>query len=533
MDMETLHAANKYADKITAGMASGIKSHTVDEENNSITFHFNNGDSVAMKINTPMKDVEKAVNVYLANDENVENLGIVTSSKLLKNVASHINVLWFGLDNTGVKDNADLLQTILDSVENGTTLYFPAGEYLLSHGVTVNKSIQLLGDRKGRYLGRSDNTKIYGSCLKFRDTVSDATMITQGENCWSLTMHNLILFGNSGAWHDDGLNDETIPYAQYRYEVINENVNGVLCIHSADITDCSFCSFSGYGLSNAQAQNINQCKFFGNGIGVYVAKNDVMLRDCYITAGKTGIYCPGSKNVMIYDCYMDMFSEYGIYCEGYLSGFINAYIDHTTYSGIHADTINNLFMIANIHRAGMYYSGMTLDDLKVSDNADTELDNFSKSCAVSCKNMFKSTLQLGASPKPNDDASASIKSSPMLALYVQQCFTSILIGSSIEAYIRAFNTADALTVISNKGVLRYSYSSIKTTPSMVTKSYSPSSTTKAQNVCDMWYNTYKKELYIAKVVTDSATTWEKQYSVAEIAALEARIEALENANTTS
>lgn len=69
MDMETLHAANKYADKITAGMASGIKSHTVDEENNSITFHFNNGDSVAMKINTPMKDVEKAVNVYLAKDE--------------------------------------------------------------------------------------------------------------------------------------------------------------------------------------------------------------------------------------------------------------------------------------------------------------------------------------------------------------------------------------------------------------------------------------------------------------------------------
>ena len=77
MDMETLHAANKYADKITAGMASGIKSHTVDEENNSITFHFNNGDSVAMKINTPMKDVEKAVNVYLA-----ENLYPVIDEKI-------------------------------------------------------------------------------------------------------------------------------------------------------------------------------------------------------------------------------------------------------------------------------------------------------------------------------------------------------------------------------------------------------------------------------------------------------------------
>lgn len=533
MDIEAIGIAQAYADKLLAGVTSGVTSTEVDEENNSITFNFKNGTSHTMTITTPQAKVDKAVNDYLTNDGNVEKLGIVTTNKLLKNVASHINVLWYGLDNTGAKDNADLLQSVLDSVKDGTTLYFPAGEYLLSHGVTVNKSIQLLGDRKGRYLGKSDSTKIYGSCLKFMDTVSDATMITQGANCWSLTMHKLMLFGNSGAWYDDGLNDEIIPYAEYRYEVTNENVNGLLCIHSADITDCSFCSFSGYGLSNAQAQNINQCKFYGNGIGVYVAKNDIMLRDCYITAGKTGIYCPGSKNVMIYDCYMDMFSEYGIYCESYLSGFINGYIDHTTYSGIHADTINNLFMMANIHRAGMYYSGMALDDLKSSDDTNTELDNFSKACAVSCKNMYKSTLQLGASPKPNDDASTSSKSSPMLALYVQQCFTSILIGSSIEAYIRLFNTADALTLISNKGVLRYGYGVVKTTPSMVVKSYAPNARTKGQNVGDMWYNSYKKELYIAKVVTDDATTWEKQYSTTEIAALEARIADLEAANASS
>lgn len=474
---------------------------------------------------------DAAITAFLGDSTKIEDAGIATMSALLKNVTSHINVLWLGLDNTGTKDNADLLQTILDSVANGTTLYFPSGEYLLSHGVTVNKSIQLLGDRKGRYLAASDSTKIHGSCLKFMDSVSNATMITQGNDCWSLTMHDLILFGNSGKFYDDGLSDETIPYAEYRYEVTNENVNGVLCVHSTDITDCSFCSFSGYGLSSAQAQNINQCKFYGNGIGVYVATNDIMLRDCYITAGKTGIYCPGSKNVMIYDCYMDLFSEHAIYCESYLSGFITGYIDHTTYSGIHAGTLNNLYVFANIHRAGMYYSGKTIDDLKVTSSAAEELENFRKACAISCNKTFKSTLQLGASSKPNDDAGASSKSSPILALYVSQAYTSILIGAGIDAYVRVFNSADALTLISNKGVLRYSNAVIRTTPSIVTKSYAPSASSKAQTVGDLWYNTYKKEMYMATAVTDTATTWEKCYMPKDITALEERIAALESSST--
>ena len=468
-----------------------------------------------------------SVKLYLADNENLNSNGIATISQLLKNVASHINVLWYGMDNTGEKDNADLLQTILDSVPNGTTLYFPSGEYILSHGVTVNKSIQLLGDRKGRYLAANDNTKIHGSCLKFMDSVSNATMITQGNDCWSLTMHNLILFGNSGKFYDDGLNDETIPYAEYRYEVINENVNGVLCVHSTDISDCSFCFFSGYGLSNAQAQNINQCMFWGNGIGIYVAKNDIMLRDCYITAGKTGIYCPGSRNVMIYDCYMDLFSEHAIYCESYLSGFITGYIDHTTYSGIHADTLNNLYVFANIHRAGMYYSGKTIDDLKVTSSAAEELENFRKACAISCNKSYKTTLQLGASSKPNDDAGTSTKTSPILALYVTQAYTSILIGAAIDAYVRVYNTVDALTLISNKGIFRYSNAIVRTVPSIVVKSYAPSASSKAQTVGDLWYNTYKKEMYMATAVTDTAATWEKQYSTSEIAALADRITALE------
>ena len=101
-------------------------------------------------------------------------------------------------------------------------------------------------------------------------------------------------------------------------------------------------------------------------------------------------------------------------------------------------------------------------------------------------------------------------------------------GIATISQLRVYNTVDALTLISNKGIFRYSNAIVRTVPSIVVKSYAPSANSKAQAVGDMWYNTYKMELYIAKAVTDSATTWEKQYSANEIADLADRITALEN-----
>ena len=65
MDIFTLNAANKNAEKLVAGLASGVKSHEVDNENGTITFHFNDGSETTMQVQTPQAKVEKAVNAYL------------------------------------------------------------------------------------------------------------------------------------------------------------------------------------------------------------------------------------------------------------------------------------------------------------------------------------------------------------------------------------------------------------------------------------------------------------------------------------
>ena len=69
MDMFTLNAANKNAERLVAGLASGVKSHEVDNENGSIKFNFNDGSSTTLQVQTPQAKVEKAVNAYLDEKE--------------------------------------------------------------------------------------------------------------------------------------------------------------------------------------------------------------------------------------------------------------------------------------------------------------------------------------------------------------------------------------------------------------------------------------------------------------------------------
>lgn len=72
MDIEAIGIAQAYADKLLAGVTSGIASTSVDEENNSITFNFKDGTEQTMVITTPQAKVNKAVDDYLANNNSEE-----------------------------------------------------------------------------------------------------------------------------------------------------------------------------------------------------------------------------------------------------------------------------------------------------------------------------------------------------------------------------------------------------------------------------------------------------------------------------
>lgn len=447
------------------------------------------------------------------NTDDVYKLDITTAESTfttpnLKGGGFWITPQMFGAKADGVTDDSDAIQLAIDNAPNGATLYFPKGVYAISKGlVTSGKDISIRGERNGRYIGKNDALSAnWGSIIKYIGD-SDATLITQGSSDWNLTITDIILYSNSCTFTDNGLDDETIPYAQYSLTKKDIVVNGIKTIHTSSMRRVAVVGMSGYGLSPTQAMNVVDCNFYACNRCIQVENNDLMLRNCYLTASGTAIYCVGSRNIIVSDCYMDLLSEYGIYCESYLSGSItDVYIDHSNYAAVCAKgAFNNLNLDIFCGRNGMYYAGSTLDDIKDT-TAATELENMSLGATVCVNFVFRSQLKIHAIKRPVDDAGTSSKTAPVLGLYIQQLRSGIIEGVQLESYIRnTSNTTEPASINAN-GVISSVYKNREYKKvGLFIATYAPQSTHMASQAGDLWL--YNNKLYIATAKTDEATTW--------------------------
>ena len=447
------------------------------------------------------------------NTDNVYRLDIATAeSKFttpnLKGEGYWITPQMFGAKADGVTDDSDAIQAAIDTAPNGATLYFPKGVYAISKGlVTSNKDINIKGERIGRYIGKNDALSAHwGSIIKYIGD-SDATLITQGSSDWNFTISDIILYSDACTFTDNGLDDATIPYAQYFLTKKDIVVNGIKTIQTSSLRGVAVVGMSGYGLLPAQAMNVMDCNFYACNRCIQVEKNDLMLRNCYLTASGTAIYCVGSKNIIVSNCYMDLLAEYGIYCESYLSGAItDTYIDHSNYSAVYAKgAFNNLNIDIFCGRNGMYYAGSSIDDLK-NTTATTELENMSLGAAICANLVFKSQLKIHAIERPVDDAGTSSKSAPAAGLYIQQLRSGIIEGVQLKSYIRnTSNTTEPVSVNAN-GIISSIFKNREYKKvGLFIATYAPQSTHMASQVGDIWM--HGSSVYIAIAKTDTETTW--------------------------
>ena len=433
-------------------------------------------------------------------------------AKLNKSLADlgkrRINVLEHGIVGDGVTDNYDAIQNLINSADEGSTIFFPKGVYCISKGlVTSSKNINIVGERKGRYIANNDTPSAkFGSIIKYIGT-EDATMLTQGASDWYLTMSNITFYSDSCKFKDNGLADGTIPYLQYALELSDKVVNGIECTHGCQLRNVAVVGMSGYGIKPSQAQNIIECNIYSCRYGILQENNDLIIRNCYISASGTAIYCKGSKNLIASDCYMDLLTEYGIYCENYLSGNItDCYIDHSNYSAVCVKgASNNLNLDIYCGRNGIYYSGSAEEDIKNS-TATTELSNMAMATAVCFNLMIESNIKIHAVKRPNDDAGTSSKKTPVFTLYIQQIKSGYIEGTQINEYIRQKANTVRPVIVNANGTIKSIYKSNEYTKvGVVKKTYTPQNTHMASQIGDMWI--YGNKVYIATNITDAETTW--------------------------
>lgn len=125
MDMFTLNAANKNAERLVAGLASGVKSHEVDNENGSIKFNFNDGSSTTLQVQTPQAKVEKAVNAYLGE----KGINDILESESIEVVGNNL---------FNIEDNETEYKGVTIKVENNVITM--QGEYT---GTTNSSNIEI------------------------------------------------------------------------------------------------------------------------------------------------------------------------------------------------------------------------------------------------------------------------------------------------------------------------------------------------------------------------------------------------------
>lgn len=290
-----------------------------------------------------------------------------------------INVLAFGVDNTGATDCSDSLQAVIDSVEawGGGKVYLPAGTYLVENEILFNETfasgagISLIGDGHRATIiqagadsmtiihwatsyGAIDGVYLYGNGF---DGVSGLRVTPEDETQTSTVVHqNYNTFSNmriEGC--DEGVVLQCGPYVGSTVSGCYYNTFQSLYIHN---------NLRGIWFKdgpNASSSGSNRNQFFGVRIGL-ATNTGIQIDDgatnsfygCSVENVTTGT----SPNTTPTGVYIDYAGFGGYACsENYFYGFISENVTRDLY----CEMRYNAFVGTNISNSGIDVSGAGLE----------------------------------------------------------------------------------------------------------------------------------------------------------------------------
>lgn len=488
------------------------------------------------------------------------DLIVSASEKILdyvdKSKTGWINVKSYGIDNKGTEDCSEKLQALLDSLTLGSVVYFPQGKYLFKSGITVNKSISIIGDG-GINMINSALAAVNGTIFLFDSDVSDATLLTIGTEAYNVDIQNIGFCSTSAKFsmkNNCYTERPSEPYNPYEFTINQENVNAIDATKGtrSHFYHCNFDGFSGYGIKTNK-NRLDDCRFYNCGNAIELQGNDCILQNCRISSCNNGIYTGSyARSLFIYDIWIDLIVEYAIY-GNQVGGIITGIIDHIGYSAFAFTRIQSIMLNMRINRCGMYYANATASELGSSSDKVAWLTELKKYALICADNITDSTIIVSAYYRTLDDESASTYYSPNCIIATDLSVRNTVTIPNIEKNnekginVIAINASSEMNIIYPDGsVYLRRLGNFCSTPTMLTRTSAPKTATPANKVSDFAYDRKNKKLYIATAIDGTSTTWEmltahgdgttitETDGILSISAdLLARIEALESANTTS
>ena len=273
-----------------------------------------------------------------------------------------MNAACFGIKVNAEDDQADAIQTFLNSVPYNYKAYFPAGSYVLERGIKIPGNREIFGDTTNTLNASWNGTGFFFKNLAENTVAIDAH--TDGKQ----TVHNLwVQIEGAYTFEEDRTKAKTTTDKNLVSPfTITKTTKGIVGIYAGGygtiVKDNVVLGASEVGIKSDAFCQIRNNQIWDSSTGIRTL-SDMQISGNRIQHCEFGLDLRGAECNVINERY-DSISEMGyLLNQAHGSNLVNVQVDYCGGPGILLNNTSNCHISTQIGRTGIYYAGPEADDL--------------------------------------------------------------------------------------------------------------------------------------------------------------------------
>lgn len=273
-----------------------------------------------------------------------------------------MNAACFGIKVNSDDDQADAIQTFLNSVPHNYKAYFPVGSYVLERGIKIPGNREIFGDTTNTLNASWNGTGFFFKNLAENTVAIDAH--TDGKQ----TVHNLwVQIEGAYTFEEDRTKAKTTADKNLVSPfTITKTTKGIVGIYAGGygtiVKDNVVLGASEVGIKSDAFCQIRNNQIWDSSTGIRTL-SDMQISGNRIQHCEFGLDLRGAECNVINERY-DSISEMGyLLNQAHGSNLVNVQVDYCGGPGILLNNTSNCHISTQIGRTGIYYAGTEADDL--------------------------------------------------------------------------------------------------------------------------------------------------------------------------
>ena len=273
-----------------------------------------------------------------------------------------MNAACFGIKVNAEDDQADAIQAFLKSIPYNYKAYFPAGSYVLGHGIKIPGGRELFGDTTNTL-----NASWNGTAFFFKG-LPENTVAVDAHDGGKQTVRNIwVEIDGAYSFVEDRTKAKTTTDNKMVSPfTITKSTSGIVGIYiggyGSIAKDNVVVGASEAGIDSDAFCQIRDNQVWDSSIGIRT-KSDMQVSGNRVQHCEFGLELDGAECNVVNERY-DSISEMGyLLNQAHGSNLVNVQVDYCGGPGIMLNNTGNCHISTQLGRTGIYYAGTDSDDL--------------------------------------------------------------------------------------------------------------------------------------------------------------------------